>query len=41
VLAERRPTAEEVKGTLDGHPLGKILTALSGVGVRTAARILL
>ena len=41
VLAQRRAIAAEVEGILDAHPLAKVLTSMPGVGVRTAARILL
>jgi len=41
VLTQRRQIAEEVEGILDAHPLAKVLTSMPGVGVRTAARILL
>jgi transposase len=41
VLAQRRQIAEEVEGILDTHPPAKVLTSRPGVGVRTAARILL
>jgi len=41
VLAQRRAIAAEVEGILDAHPLAKVLTSMPGVGVRTAARLLL
>ncbi|TWH73929.1 transposase IS116/IS110/IS902 family protein [Modestobacter roseus] len=41
VLTQRRQIAEEVEGILDAHPLAKVLTSMPGVGIRTAARILL
>ena len=41
VLTRRRQIAAEVEGLLDAHPLAKVLTSMPGVGVRTAARILL
>ena len=41
VLAQRRAIAAEVERILDAHPLAKVLTSMPGVGVRTAARILL
>jgi transposase len=41
VLAQRRAIAAEVEGILDAHPLAKVLTSIPGIGVRTAARILL
>ena len=41
VLAQRRQIATEVERILDDHPLAPVLTSMPGVGVRTAARILL
>ncbi len=41
VLLQRKQTAEEVEGILDAHPLAGVLTSMPGIGVRTAARILL
>ena len=41
VLAQRRQIAAEVERILDDHPLAPVLTSMPGVGVRTAARILL
>jgi transposase len=41
VLRQRRQVADEVEGMLDAHPLAKVLTSMPGIGVRTAARILL
>jgi transposase len=41
VLAQRRQIAAEVERILDAHPLAKVLISMPGVGVRTAARILL
>ncbi|MCW2566654.1 MAG: transposase family protein [Mycobacterium sp.] len=41
VLAQRRQIATEVERILDAHPLARVLTSMPGVGVRTAARILL
>lgn len=41
VLAQRRDLATEVEEILDAHPLAQVLTSMPGVGVRTAARILL
>jgi transposase len=41
VLTQRRAIAAEVEGILDAHPLAKVLTSMPGIGVRTAARILL
>jgi transposase len=41
VLAQRKAIAAEVERILDAHPLAKVLISMPGVGVRTAARILL
>uniref|UniRef100_UPI000365EF81 IS110 family transposase n=1 Tax=Actinoalloteichus spitiensis TaxID=252394 RepID=UPI000365EF81 len=41
VLLQRRQVATEVEGILDAHPLAGVLTSMPGIGVRTAARILL
>ncbi|WNV84895.1 IS110 family transposase [Umezawaea sp. Da 62-37] len=41
VLAQRKQVATEVEGILDAHPLAQVLISMPGVGVRTAARILL
>jgi transposase len=41
VLAQRETTANDVERILDAHPLAKVLTSMPGIGVRTAARILL
>ncbi|GID93430.1 hypothetical protein Adi01nite_28420 [Amorphoplanes digitatis] len=40
-LQQRDQVAGEVEGMLDAHPLAEVLTSFPGVGVRTAARILL
>ncbi len=40
-LDQRRQIATEVEQVLDAHPLAEVLTSMPGVGVRTAARILL
>jgi transposase len=40
-LDQRRQIAAEVEQVLDVHPLAEVLTSMPGVGVRTAARILL
>jgi transposase len=40
-LDQRRQIAVEVEKVLDAHPLAGVLTSMPGVGVRTAARILL
>ncbi|HET9137918.1 IS110 family transposase [Actinophytocola sp.] len=41
VLQQRKTVAGEVEGILDAHPLAQVLTSMPGIGVRTAARILL
>ncbi len=41
VLDQRKAIAAQVEEVLDAHPLGPVLTSMPGVGVRTAARILL
>ncbi len=41
VLLQRDQVAGEVEGILDVHPLARVLTSMPGIGVRTAARILL
>lgn len=41
VLDQRRTIAAAVEKVLDAHPLAEVLTSMPGVGVRTAARILL
>ncbi|WP_243789484.1 IS110 family transposase [Saccharopolyspora gloriosae] len=41
VLEQRKALATEVEGILDAHPLAEVLTSMPGIGVRTAARILL
>ncbi|WP_409482884.1 IS110 family transposase [Arsenicicoccus dermatophilus] len=40
-LAQRADLATQVEKVLDAHPLAEVLTSMPGVGVRTAARILL
>ncbi|MFC7626115.1 IS110 family transposase, partial [Microlunatus sp. GCM10028923] len=40
-LDQRAQLAAEVEQVLDAHPLARVLTSMPGVGVRTAARILL
>jgi transposase len=40
-LDQRRQIAAQVEQVLDAHPLSGVLTSMPGVGVRTAARILL
>jgi transposase len=41
VLQHRKTVAGEVEEMLDAHPLAPVLTSMPGIGVRTAARILL
>ncbi|WP_422769885.1 IS110 family transposase [Plantactinospora sp. WMMC1484] len=41
LLRQRDQVAEQVEGMLDTHPLAPVLTSMPGIGVRTAARILL
>jgi transposase len=41
VLGQRKTLAGEVEEILDAHPLAGVLTSMPGIGVRTAARILL
>lgn len=41
ILQQRETIATEVERMLDAHPLSKVLTSMPGIGVRTAARILL
>jgi transposase len=41
VLQQRKQVASEVEEILDAHPLAGVLTSMPGIGVRTAARILL
>ncbi|MEU4483255.1 IS110 family transposase [Micromonospora sp. NPDC023966] len=41
VLQQRDHVAAEVDRILDAHPLAEVLTSMPGIGVRTAARILL
>lgn len=40
-LDQRAELATHIEGVLDAHPLAHVLTSMPGVGVRTAARILL
>jgi transposase len=40
LLDQRKAIAAEVEKVLDDHPLAQVLTSMPGVGVRTAARIL-
>ncbi|MHA6798511.1 IS110 family RNA-guided transposase [Bounagaea algeriensis] len=41
VLTQRNDVADQVEKVLDAHPLAGVLTSMPGIGVRTAARILL
>lgn len=41
VFLQRKQVAVEVEGILGAHPLAGVLTSMPGIGVRTAARILL
>jgi transposase len=41
LLRQRDQVAAQVEGMLDAHPLSQVLTSMPGIGVRTAARILL
>jgi transposase len=41
LLRQRDQIAGQVEGMLDAHPLSSVLTSMPGIGVRTAARILL
>jgi transposase len=41
VLLQRKQVAGEVEEILDAHPLAGVLTSMPGIGVRSAARILL
>ncbi|MFD9966550.1 IS110 family transposase [Amycolatopsis sp. NPDC058986] len=41
VLQQRKTVAGEVEGILDAHPLAGVLISMPGIGIRTAARILL
>jgi len=41
VLRRRDELARQVEGILDAHPLAGVLISMPGIGVRTAARILL
>jgi transposase len=41
VLQQRKTVAEQVEDILDAHPLAPVLISMPGIGVRTAARILL
>ena len=41
VLTQRKTVAAEVEEILDAHPLAQVLISMPGIGIRTAARILL
>jgi len=41
VLQQRKSVAAQIEEMLDAHPLSVVLTSMPGIGVRTAARILL
>ncbi len=41
VLQQRKSIAEDVERMLDDHPLSQVLMSMPGVGIRTAARVLL
>ncbi|WP_435203041.1 IS110 family transposase [Janibacter sp. GS2] len=41
LLDQRKQAAAQVEEMLDAHPLAAVLTSMPGIGVRTAARILL
>ncbi len=41
VLQQRKTVATEAEEILDAHPLAQVLISMPGIGVRTAARILL
>ena len=41
LLEQRAATARQLEEILDAHPLAQVLTSMPGIGVRTAARILL
>lgn len=41
LLEQRANAAAQVEEMLDAHPLSQVLTSMSGIGVRTGARILL
>ncbi|MDT0461387.1 transposase, partial [Streptomyces sp. DSM 41527] len=40
VHEQRRATEAQISALLEAHPLSKVLTSLPGVGVRTAATLL-
>ncbi|WGT47979.1 IS110 family transposase [Tessaracoccus lacteus] len=41
LLAQRAEAAKQVEEALDAHPLSQLLMSMPGVGIRTAARLLL
>ncbi|MGY5124241.1 IS110 family RNA-guided transposase [Streptomyces nigrescens] len=41
VLDQRRLLADRIENLLEAHPLSQVLTSMPGIGVRTAARILI
>jgi transposase len=41
IVERRNDLAKQVEAILEAHPLGGVLTSMPGIGVRTAARILL
>ena len=41
LLAQRAAAAKQVEEALDAHPLSQLLMSMPGVGIRTAARLLL
>jgi transposase len=41
VLQQRKTVAEQVEEILHAHPLAPVLISMPGIGIRTAARILL
>jgi hypothetical protein len=41
VFLQRKTVTNEVEEILDAHPLAQVLTSMPGIGVRTAARIML
>ncbi|UZF42928.1 IS110 family transposase [Rhodococcus rhodochrous] len=41
VLQQRKSISEDVERMLDDHPLSQVLMSMPGIGIRTAARILL
>ncbi|GAA4895678.1 hypothetical protein GCM10025789_11500 [Tessaracoccus lubricantis] len=41
LLMQRAEAAKQVEEALDAHPLSQLLMSMPGVGIRTAARLLL